>query len=337
MAAISEITNTTPILNYLNAYHCIGRSVSNADTVINAPEISRVHAVIEWSQAQWLIRDVSHNGTWVNGKKLTKDTPKKLLVGDTLTFASSEANGLKVADLSPPENMLLALDEHSNPTTQAPIILEDYNLLPSDTQPEMALFYVQCKGQWYKEFLDDASGRAYPVNNQDIICFNEQHWQIKLNSQSEQTVQLSKPKLLANQVKYRFNLSLDEENTELNISTQDEQISLSNNAHHYLTLSLARYRDNDVRAGVDEENQGWILPEILAQELGYDITLFNTHVCRAKKQFREALGGACDGDELIERKGKKIRFAGSFFRIYKGNELIANCGQDKAWLKVLSG
>ena len=104
-----------------------------------------------------------------------------------------------------------------------------------------------------------------------------------------------------------------------------------------MTLSLARHRDEDAKKGLDADSQGWRLPETLTKELGYDITLFNTHVCRAKQQFRDMLDGACDGDELIERKGKKIRFAGVFYRIYKGNELIVNRGQDKVSLTVLHG
>ncbi len=337
MAAILDLSETSTILKYLNAYHCIGRSATNADTVISAPEVSRVHAVIEWFQQQWFIRDVSHNGTWVNNEKLLKDTTRKLELGDIVTFASGETYGMKVADLAPPQNMLLALDERAQQTSQAPIILTDYNLLPNEDKPEIVLFYAQCKGQWYKEFIADANGHAYPVNDLDTLRFSEQNWQINLNSQSVQTLQLSKPKLLASQIKYRFNLSLDEENTELHITTLDEQHSLSNNAHHYLTLNLARYRDSDARKGLAECDQGWVLPEILAQELGYDISLFNTHVCRAKKQFRQILGGACDGDALIERQGRRIRFAGSFFRIYKGNELIVNRGQDKVSLTVLHG
>ena len=116
-----------------------------------------------------------------------------------------------------------------------------------------------------------------------------------------------------------------------------KNFSLSNKAHHYLTLSLARHRDEDAKKGIDAHDQGWRLPETLTKELGCDITLFNTHVCRAKQQFRDMLDGACDGDELIERKGKKIRFSGVFYRIYKGNELIVNRGQDRVSLTVLHG
>jgi len=337
MAAILDLNNENKALSYLNACHCFGRSPTNVDTVINAQEVSRIHAVVEWTSNQWFIRDISNNGTWVNNQKLVKDSPHKLKVGDKVFFASGESHGISIEDLNPPQNMLMPLDQSGKPAAQSPIILSDGNLLPSEQNPEIALFYVPSKDQWYKEFLVDTDGSAFPVADSDLLFFADQKWQLKLTPLTENTVLMAKTKLSIDQIKYRFNLSLDEESTELTVTTDDEKFSLANKAHHYLTLSLARHRDEDAKQGIDADNQGWRLPETLIKELGYEITLFNTHVCRAKQQFRDVLDGACDGDELIERKGKKIRFAGVFYRIYKGNELIVNRGQDKVSLTVLHG
>ena len=341
MAVILNISNQKQTLSYLNAYHCIGRSITNVDTVIDALEVSRMHAVIEWLDKQWFIRDLSNNGTWVNTQKLVKDDSHKLNVGDKLYFGASDTHGFVVQDLSPPQNMLLAVEPSTNKSahcsTESPIILSDYNLLPSEQQPEIALFYVASKDQWYKEFIDDVEGRAYPVANLEYLVFNSQNWQLKLNALSENTIQLAKPSLLADQIKYRFNLSQNEENTELTITADDQEFCLSNKAHHYLTLSLARHRDDDAKKGIDEYSQGWRFPEIIAKELGYDIQLLNTHVSRAKKQLVDMLNGACDGNVLIERKGKQIRFSGSFYRIYHGGKLTVNRGYEPLSLTVLHG
>lgn len=336
MATILELNNQQK-LSYLSAYHCIGRANTNVDSVISAPEISRMHAVIQWTDEQWVIRDISSNGTWVNNDKLIKEQQHNIRIGDEISFAQQGSHGLIVQDLSPPENMLLAMNQSGISVIDNPIVLSDNNLLPNEQNPEIALFYVQSKNQWYKEFINDAEGRAYPVANLDTLHFADRNWQFKLNNISENTIQLVKPILLAHQIKYRFNLSQDEENTELNILVDDKNLCLSNKVHHYLTLSLARHREEDAKKGIDDFNQGWRLPEMVAKELGCDITLFNTHVCRAKKQFREMLEGACDSDILIERKGAKIRFSGSCYRIYKGRELIANRGQGKVALTVLHG
>lgn len=335
MAAFINLKDENPVLNYLSACHCFGRSPTNVDTIINAQEISRIHAVVEWTDNHWFIRDISNNGTWVNNQKLVKDTPHKLKVKDKIFFAGQDIHGFSIEDINPPQNMLLPVEQLPGRDPLSPILLSDGNMLPTEEDPEIALFYVPSKDQWYKEMLVDADGSAHPVDNEDYIYFNNQQWQIKLMPLTENTVLMAKAKITLEQIKYRFNLSLDEENTELTVNTDDEKFSLGTKAHHYLTLSLARHRDEDAKLGVPEDEQGWRLPEVLTKELGYDITLFNTHVCRAKQQFRTVLDGACDGDELIERKGKKIRFSGVYYRIYKGNELIINRGQDKVQLTAV--
>jgi pSer/pThr/pTyr-binding forkhead associated (FHA) protein len=337
MATILNLNNESAGLSYLNAYHCFGRSTTNADTVINAPEVSRMHAVIEWADVQWLIRDISSNGTWLNGKKLFKDIPQRLKVKDKIHFAKAQECIFIVQELTPPQNMLFAVEQLADNTVQAPIILKDYNLLPSEECPEITLFYVHSKNQWYKEYLDDEAGVAYLVTNLDLLNFADQNWQIKLNSPTEKTAYLAKPRLLADQIKYFFNLSQDEETTELTISTNDGDVFLRDRAHHYLTLSLARNRNEDAKKGIDEYNQGWRLRETIAKELGEDLQFVNTHIFRAKRQLVSMLNSSCDGDVLIETKGKKIRFAGSSYRIYQGNKLIVNRVQEKVSLTVIHG
>ena len=337
MATILNINNKNEPLTFLNSCHSFGRSTTNVDTIINAMEVSRIHAVVEWNNNKWVMRDLSNNGTWVNNERLVKGTPHILNVGDKLFFSSNESHGFSVQDIRPPQNMLLPVSHDGVPDTASPVILSDNNLFPSEEKPEIALFYVQSKDQWYKEFLVDSDGSAFPVANSDLLYFNNQRWQLKLTPLTENTVLLTKPKLSVNQLKYRFNLSRDEESTELTVTTDDETFWFANKAHHYLTLSLARHRDEDAKKGLDVEDQGWRLPATLIKELGCDIVLFNTQVCRAKQQIRSMLDGACDGDELIERDGPKIRFAGVFYRIYKGSDLLVDRGQDKVSLTVLHG
>jgi hypothetical protein len=228
----------------------------------------------------WLIRDISSNGTWLNGKKLFKDTSQKLNVGDKIHFDKAEECIFIVQELTPPQNMLFAVEQLADNTVQDPIILKDYNLLPSEEYAEMTLFYVHNKNQWYKEYLDDEAGVAYLVTNLDLLNFADQNWQLKLNFPTEQTAYLAKPRLLADQITYFFNLSQDEGTTELTISTNDGDVFLRSRAHHYLTLSLARNRHEDAQKGIDEYNQGWRLRETIAKELGEGLQCVNTHISR---------------------------------------------------------
>jgi hypothetical protein len=210
-------------------------------------------------------------------------------------------------------------------------------LLPSEQSPEIALFYAASKNQWYKEPLNDPEGKVYPVTNGEKLRFSHQDWQLTLNTPSEKTTSLAKAKLSAQQIHYRFNLSQGGDNVELNIKVNDEDFCLSNHIHHRLTLNLAKHKEEDANSNIDEHEQGWRSPKQIAEELDYDMSHFNTHVYRAKQQLIEILDGACDGDVLIEREGKKLRFAGSAYYIYEGNKLIVNHEPHKVLLKVLHG
>ena len=98
MASVFNLNNDNHTLSYLNAYHCFGRSTTSVDTLIEASDVSRMHAVIQWHDKQWLIRDLSQNGTWINSQKLEKDNAHKLNVGDTVFFGSADAHGFRVQD-----------------------------------------------------------------------------------------------------------------------------------------------------------------------------------------------------------------------------------------------
>ncbi|KAF9173143.1 hypothetical protein BGX20_003987 [Mortierella sp. AD010] len=84
----------------------IGRNKKKCSegAVLDAGTISGVHCIIssrsmtEAGASIW-IRDVSSNGVWVNGEKITKDEPVKITNGDTITFhkGNSKENGTGVA------------------------------------------------------------------------------------------------------------------------------------------------------------------------------------------------------------------------------------------------
>ncbi len=53
--------------------------------------VSRRHAVIEFAQGEYCIRDLgSTNGTWVNGKPLARGERRPLLPGDRITIGKTE-------------------------------------------------------------------------------------------------------------------------------------------------------------------------------------------------------------------------------------------------------
>ena len=54
----------------LRAHHPLGRGAEKVDTVISHPAVSRIHAVLEWFHDGWQVRDLSRNGTWLDGAPL---------------------------------------------------------------------------------------------------------------------------------------------------------------------------------------------------------------------------------------------------------------------------
>jgi hypothetical protein len=65
----------------------VGKSRAN-DLVVDDPEVSRMHAVLERYPAGWCVRDLSsRNGTFVNGQRLTAERP--LRVGDEIRVGTT--------------------------------------------------------------------------------------------------------------------------------------------------------------------------------------------------------------------------------------------------------
>jgi len=85
----------------------IGRDTSN-DLVLPFPEVSSRHAVIEWREGSWRVRDLgSRNGTTVNGRRIT--TWRAIRVGDTLRFGGRPWRATALGEPLPGErNSVLA-------------------------------------------------------------------------------------------------------------------------------------------------------------------------------------------------------------------------------------
>ncbi|MCF2858202.1 FHA domain-containing protein [Pseudoalteromonas sp. SMS1] len=83
--------------------HKVGRESSMVETVVNSPEVSRVHFTIEWVDNTWIFRDLSKNGTWINGIKAALEVPYELSVGDRICFAKNTDIGFKIKELQAPK------------------------------------------------------------------------------------------------------------------------------------------------------------------------------------------------------------------------------------------
>lgn len=302
---------------YLRDYHSFGRLAYSVTTFLAFPKVSRIHAVIEWLDDHWSIRDLSTNGLWLNGTKCTKEQSYTLKKNDLLCFANLEEASFKVKDISPPQDLLLCLDDKGTHVVDA-LPLQPYNLLPNEEQPQMVLFFDGRLKSWQLENLQSEEASQRLLKEQDSFVINTRQWRLQTLQHVQHTEELPVDTLSINDLLFDFDLSQDEETTELNIVVEDKTFSLELRTHHYVTLLLARIKFQDIGKQLPEEEQGWIYTDVLAHDLGVEVNHLNILIHRARKQFSEAFSGYLDASQFLQRKAGKLRFGGVQFRINKG-------------------
>lgn len=304
----------------LAVHHTFGRLASSVNTQIDKPYVSKLHAAIEWNGFCWRIKHLGLNDTWVNKIAVPQGETRDLQVDDLIQIADRQDGGYRVLDLSPPRDMLWPLDGSGEQLD--PILLDSYNLLPDAQAPELALFFQERDQLWCVESID-ASSEAQPLSNGDIVQMSAGQWQLMLAQVCGATEARTKQNQQLAQFKFVFNLSLDEETTELALVSGAQSIDLGVRTHHYMLLQLARHRAEDMAKGLDINSRGWVYAEQLAAELGLDVTHLNIQIFRARKQIADSLAGIHGQEQVLQRRGGKIRLGCENFTIVKGDQTIA--------------
>lgn len=303
----------------LQPHHSFGRLKSSVNTFILDPYISKIHAFIEWNGLHWTLRDMSSNGTWLNGKKLVKDQYVELNEGDIIKYSNNAGYAFEVKDLKPPCDLLIPIDH-----TSKAIELECFHLLSSQGAPKMVLSYNNQTYSWWQEVLSDNLddySQGVELNDRELLKINGLTWQLHVNSTIDDTQQLRPSIASLDELTFTFKTSLDEEATQVLMQSNDQTIDLLERNHHYLTLCLARKRAEDIKQGINDSEQGWVYAEMMATDLGLDANHLNIQIYRIRKQFVEALSNTCDTTNIIERKAGKLRFASKAFKVIKGDQV----------------
>jgi hypothetical protein len=296
---------------YLRDFHRFGRLAHSVDTLLNYPEITRIHAVIEWVEPHWYIRDLSKNGVWLNGRKLEKHSKSQLALNDKISFSELNKVTYQLTSIEPPKDLLLPV---ANDSLNA-IVLERYHFLPNNHDPVIIVYFDPHNYMWCYESTDDH--QVSPLEEGQTLAIDGQQWQLfkaEMTSQ-ENTIDLSP--ISTNDLEFIFSLSLDEEQTELKVKHNDGLQDFDVRSHHYLTVLLARYKLADIKNKFAPEVQGWVQVKKLARDLGINECHVNIQIHRARKQFIESFNNM-SADTLIERKRGKVRFGGEHYVIYKG-------------------
>ena len=128
----------------LRAEHVFGRNALRADTVLEDPEISLMHAVIRWRDGRWMLTNHSRNGTFVDGRALVPGEPFPLEAGAEVRLGRGDV-AWRVRDVAEPVDSLVPPDP-----TQPVIALASHNLLPSSETPELCIYQAR-PGLWMLE------------------------------------------------------------------------------------------------------------------------------------------------------------------------------------------
>lgn len=292
---------------FLKSHHIFGRNREKADTALKYKDVSQIHASIRWNGMEWQLTDFSRNGTWIDGTRLISGENTRLKEGNVIRFSSIGESAWKLIDLNPPSNVLVPL--HGS----GPIIrLDRFYALPNEKKPDISL-YISPAGEWVYENENGVT----PIKNGDIISHPQGVWQFFYADPVDMTLS----KKIAKEIKFFFNVSVDEEHVFVKIHVDGNTIDLGERAHHYMLLTLARQRLKDAEEGADTETQGWLETELMADMLGIDPSHLNIQIYRSRKQINDALSELLNPPHVIERRFGGLRFGYPTFQIMRGSTL----------------
>jgi len=320
MAYLTSCNTNHPI--YLKTFHQFGRLESAVDTLIYSPEISRIHGIIEWIDNAWFIRDLSKNGIWLNHKRIIANRLYQLALKDNIYFANKKNISFIVENIEKPRDLLIPYNDdiQDNEQANAPIYLDHYHMLPSEKEPEIVVFYDVIERSWFCE--DVVKTTKSKISDGELLKFSQSMWQLIKGADISEQETISLDEKTDNTITFIFNISRDEESTELIVKNNNDDINCDFRSHHYLTALLARYRSQDFRNLLPEHLQGWRSIEQLTKDIGLSESHVNIQIHRARKQIADKLKKlGLYAPLVIERKKGQVRFASTDYKIFKGQSL----------------
>jgi hypothetical protein len=258
---------------------------------------SSEHALICWDGEEWSLRDLkSRNGTWINDTPLTGRT-WRLIPGDRITFGDPSECWVWVEGDVPRAAAVSGDGQRIEAT--------DHLLCLPDADEPSGLIYRSGAG-WQLE----REGQISSVRDQEVVQVAGTSFRLELpelDASSNRTRTLAAKRDIR-VARALFCVSSDEEHVELTLEAASYSRQLPVHAFHYMLLVLARARIADARAGVRDEDAGWVYVDELTSQLVTDATKLNVDVCRARKLVDE-LGWFSNPEELIQRRkpSKQVR------------------------------
>ena len=295
----------------LRAEHVFGRNALRADTALDDPGISLMHAVVRWRNGRWMLSDHSRNGTFVDGRVLVPGEPFPLEVGAEVRLGLGSGMAWRVQDVAEPVDALVPPDSRQPVITLAP-----HNLLPSAEAPELSIFQAR-PGLWMLE----QNGETRALKDGDRVQVGSAGLHRYVAAAPMDDTQVAEIAREAEAPWLVMRLSLDEEHACLEVNEGAGKTDLGERSHHYCLATLARRRMADQERGIEPGAQGWLGSAELSRMLGMDTTHLNIQIFRAREQLMTALPRVTALSRLIERRRGELRMGDLPFEIYRGDRL----------------
>ncbi len=246
--------------------------------------------MLVWADG-WELRDLgSRNGTTLNGVAVPAGQRRPVQAGSRLGFGGQPE--WEVLDVEPPSAGALCGDQVA--------VAEGALLgLPSLEDPVCLLQFDPGVG-WI-----DEGGQS--VQDGSAVTVNGKRWLLHLPEVLAETREV-RHGLWLQETTLHFRVSSDEEYVEIGVAGPGGVRWLPGRAHHYMGLTLARLRLNDLAEGASEEAAGWVHTERLQTLLRVKKNHLYVAAHRLKKDL-ETLG-LQDSEAVVERRrtSQQLRF-----------------------------
>jgi hypothetical protein len=254
-------------------------------------QVSGEHASLRWTDAGWQVRDLgSRNGTFLGAERLESGRTSLLFRGARLRLGASPAWTL-VHD-GPPGPAAVRADGVACGAEGEMLVL------PS---PEaMRALVYQVGDGWVME-LD---GEPLDIRDGQAVRLGDEEWRVFLPISPPRpelpTTWDTSARPPLETLELRFRVSQDEEQIDLDVGYPGGVRTLTPRAHHLVTLTLARARIEDRRAGIAPPEAGWRYADELCRSLRLETSLLTLHLFRAREQLAQA--GVEGAARLFERR-----------------------------------
>lgn len=292
--------------------HTFGRDPVTSSTHLNDSYVSRSHAVITWGGDKWQLKDISRNGTFLNGQRIVPKENYQLKIDDKISFGAEDAEIWQLLDDSEPKTMLVPREGGEE------ILLKEFHSLPSKEDPQ--IFLYASDGRWVCE----TESHCHWLESGDVVGTQEKKWRFVEAIPLAETEYIGQSqKADRHEITFRFEASQNEEHVFLKVLIEAKEIDLDERVHHYVMMELARRRLTDLEAGVEKEEQGWIGRKEFAAMIGLDDTNhLNMQLFRFRKQLHKALPDIDEINNVLQVRRNEIRFYADRVEIAGGLPLM---------------